>query len=504
MAGNAVLEEEVKLEAPIGLALPDLRHLVGGTARLPEEKLVTRYFDTTDRRIWGQDMTLRHRQTEDGAEGTWTLKLPHGSTGRALQRTEVTWSVPGDAIPAEAMDLLRGVIRREPLRHLTTLKTTRGRLVLRDDQGRELAELDDDLVVVVGGSRDGTQFRQVELELRDRMWNGDQVLSLLEEAGARVENRQKLAKAIDLPEPPSPGYSVDRGSTLADVLRASLRSGLDRLVAHDWRLRLALPEPTPHDIHQARVATRRLRSDLKSFGSVLDPVWHRHVRSELKWLGGVLGQLRDLDVLSDGLSDPPVAVRQRLAVQRARAAGLLAEVLEGGRYLDLVDRLHAASALLPLAAGTEDVARQPAKKALPPLVATRWRAVRRQVRRAGSDPSAVQLHQIRIKSKQLRYAAEAAAPVIGKPARRTASAAERLQTILGQHHDAVAAEVWLRDEWTGDSSFGTAHAVPPGVSFEVGRLVAEARRRQRTSRPHWPHAWTKLRHPKRRRWLSQR
>jgi CHAD domain-containing protein len=502
MAANAVLEEEVKLEAPIGLALPDLRHLVGGTVRLPEEQLVTRYFDTADRRIWGQSMTLRHRQTGDGADGTWTLKLPHGSPGIALQRTEVTWSGSGNAIPAEATDLLRGVIRREPLRQLTTLKTTRGRLMLHDDVGHDLAELDDDLVVVVGGPRDGTQFRQVELEFRDRTWNGDQVLSLLEKAGARIENNQKLAKAIDLREPP-PGYLIDKRSTLGDVLRASIRSSLDRLVAHDWRLRLALPEPTPRDIHQARVATRRLRSDLKSFGAVLDPVWLRHVRSELEWLGGVLGRVRDLDVLCDGLSEPPVAVRQRLAVQRAQAAGQLSEVLEGRRYLDLVDRLHAASEQLPLAAEAEDDARRPAKDTLPPLVAARWRAVRRQVRRAGPDPSSTQLHQIRIKSKQLRYAAEAAAPVIGKSARRTASAAEHLQTVLGKHHDAVAAEVWLRDEWTGDSPFGTTLAVPPRVSFEVGRLVAEVRRRQQTARRHWPRAWAKLRHPKRRRWMSQ-
>jgi CHAD domain-containing protein len=290
---------------------------------------------------------------------------------------------------------------------------------------------------------------------------------------------------------------------LADVVRASLRSGLDRLVVHDWQLRLALPEPKARDIHQARVATRRLRSDLKSFGAVLDPLWLRHVRSELKWLGGVLGQLRDLDVLSDGLIDPPLAVRQRLAVQRVAAARRLAEILAGRRYIDLVDRLHAASELLPLAAATVDDARQPAREALGPLVAARWNAVRKQVRRAGSDPSAAQLHRIRIKSKQFRYAAEAATPVIGKPARRTASAAEHLQTVLGRHHDAVAAEAWLREEWTGDSSIGTPFVLPPNVSFEVGRLVAEARRSQRKSRREWPDAWAKLRQPKRRRWLSR-
>jgi CHAD domain-containing protein len=503
MARNTALEEEVKLDAPIGLAIPDLRHLVGGTIRLPEEQLVTQYFDTTDHRIWRQGMTLRQRRSTDEIEGIWTLKLPHASEGRALERTEVTWAGPCDEIPTDAVNLLRGVVRRQPLHLLTTLKTTRRRLMLHDEADHELAELDDDLVVVVGGSRDGIRFRQVELELRDHAWNCDHVLRLLEKAGARVENDQKLAKAVDLPEA-SPGeFHTDQRSTLADVVRGSLHSGLDRLIVHDWQLRLAFPEPRALDVHQARVATRRLRSDLKSFGVVLDPVWVRHVRDELKWLGGALGELRDLDVLTDGLSDPPLALRQRMAVQRVQAARRLAEILAGGRYVDLLDRLHAASELLPLAAGTQDDARQPAAVALPPLVAARWRALRRQVRRADPAPSAAQLHRIRIKSKQLRYAAEAATPVIGRPARRTASAAEDLQTVLGKHHDAVAAETWLREEWTGDSSIGT-HFVSPTVSFEVGRLVSEARRRQRKAQRGWPAVWAKLRTRKRRRWLPPR
>jgi CHAD domain-containing protein len=128
--------------------------------------------------------------------------------------------------------------------------------------------------------------------------------------------------------------------------------------------------------------------------------------------------------------------------------------------------------------------------------------VRRQVRRAGPTPSATQLHRIRIKSKQLRYAAEAATPVVGKRAERTAVAAERVQTVLGAHHDAVAAETWLRNEWTSDNVASGFSTVSPGVSFEVGRLVAEARHRQRKAGGHWIRAWDKLRSKKCRSWFS--
>jgi CHAD domain-containing protein len=322
------------------------------------------------------------------------------------------------------------------------------------------------------------------------------VLRRLEKAGARPESDTKLAKAMELRHSSSSEGPMDGRSTVAELIQTSLRAGVERLLTHDWRLRLALPDPTPDDVHQARVATRRLRSDLKTFGAVLDPLWLRHVRADLKWLGAALGELRDRDVLAEGLSDAPVQIHQRLAVQRVQGAQQLGEVLASERYVNLLDRLHAGSELLPLAAGAERGAQRPASDVLPSLVSARWRAVRRRVRSAGHHPSADELHQIRIKTKQLRYAAEAAAPVIGKAARRTASAAEHIQTVLGTHHDAVAAEAWLRDEWTGD-------AISPAVSFEAGRLVAEARQRRRRSQKRWTGAWARLRNPKRRRWLPR-
>ncbi len=52
---------------------------------------------------------------------------------------------------------------------------------------------------------------------------------------------------------------------------------------------------------------------------------------------------------------------------------------------------------------------------LPVLVGAQWRKLHRQVRKAGTGPSNRQLHRIRIKAKQVRYAAEAAAPVVGGP-----------------------------------------------------------------------------------------
>lgn len=337
MGQSSTLEYEVKFEVAPELALPDLRPLVGGTVRLAEQRLVTTYFETADRRLWREGLTLRHRMTEGDEVGIWTLKLPPASDGSTLDRNELSWPAPADVVPAAVTDVLQGVLRHRRLGPLVTLETTRQRLVLHGDRETLLAELDDDHVLVVGGPRDGLQFRQVELELIEHGWEGREVIRRLEAAGARVEPAPKLAKAVDLARASSTCPTLDQRATVAASVQWSVRSDLDRLVSHDWRLRLASPGPTPRDVHQARVATRRLRSNLKTFGPVLDPVWTRHVRRDLKWLGAALGEIRDADVLAGQLNDAPELLKEKLAAQRSAACRQLEDVLESKRYLDLLD-----------------------------------------------------------------------------------------------------------------------------------------------------------------------
>ena len=313
------LEREVKFVAPMSTSLPDLRDLVGRTERLPQQLLETAYFDTADGRLWQQGLTFRFR-TIDGAEpGTWTLKLPRGVYRTALERTEMSWSGWRSEVPQEGVDIVRGLIRREPLQHLVTLETLRQRLALHDEDDGVVAELDDDAVTVVGGPRDGFRFRQVELELHGATKSiARAVTARLEETGLVREAAQKLATAMGL-ESATASPRLGRRSLISDVVRTAVSQSLDRLLEHDWRLRLALPDAVPEDVHQARVATRRLRSDLKTFRVLLDPIWVSHVRSDLKWLGSALGEVRDIDVLGK-LDDLPDELRRELA-RRARCCG---------------------------------------------------------------------------------------------------------------------------------------------------------------------------------------
>jgi inorganic triphosphatase YgiF len=367
------LEREVKFGAPLGVGLPDLRDLVSRAERLPHQQLQTAYFDTPDGLLWDQGITLRHRTTDGDGASKWTLKLPAAAGGSTLNRKEVSWAGPRNEIPRDACAIVQGLIRRQRLQQLVELESTRQRLLLHDAAGHTLAEIDDDIVTVMGGPRDGLRFRQVELELHDADTKVvRKVTARLKGVGLSPETTPKLGRAMGFPTSPATGRGLGPNSSLGDVVRAVVSEGLTRLLEHDWRLRVAVDDAAAEDIHQARVATRRLRSDLRTFDAVLDPVWVSHVRSDLKWLGSALGDVRDADVLAGQLEGAPDEIGLQLASQRGEAGKRMSAVLADDRYLLLLDRLHAATNSPPFVSGDDDIRPEDkASKLLPALVGAR-------------------------------------------------------------------------------------------------------------------------------------
>ncbi len=506
------LEREVKLAVELDFELPDPPRGLGRVERRPEQHLRTIYFDTGEFRLWRSGITLRHRLGEGSGAGIWTLKLPAPSEGPVLDRTELVWTGPSDSLPEEAVAMLRGVRRRSPLRQIVELDTTRRRLMVQDSAGVALGELDDDTVTVVGGARNTLRFRQIELELAP---GGEALvgpmLETLIRAGARQGGEQKLAKAVDLPPRSRPDLVVRaRGSVVGDLVRSSITAALCRLLDNDYLLRIDPADPPVEAVHQARVATRRLRSELKLLGPALDHHWVRRIRGELKWLGGVLGSVRDDDVLApllegdgDGSAfdgDGRRDLRSMLDEQRRVHCRNLAAALASDQYLILLDQLDEAGQHPPLDGRRSDAGRRPAlayrpaRHILPELVGQRWRSLRTVIREAGRHPGDHELHLMRIRAKELRYAAETAAPVVGRPARRMAAAAEEAQNVLGAHQDAVCAEQWLRNR----AMEGTLAA-----SYSSGRLGAEQARSRRKLRRRWRSVWRELDRKQLRRWLPK-
>ena len=125
---------------------------------------------------------------------------------------------------------------------------------------------------------------------------------------------------------------------------------------------------------------------------------------------------------------PRAELRATLQAQRDAVSGELVSALSGERYLNLLDRLDAAArrhhswtGRRSSPAGLFEPASPPGS-VLPELGGLEWRALRRKLGKLGCHPTDHELHRTRIRAKQLRYAAEAAGPVMGRPARRTAAA----------------------------------------------------------------------------------
>jgi CHAD domain-containing protein len=241
-----------------------------------------------------------------------------------------------------------------------------------------------------------------------------------------------------------------------------------------------------------------MRSDLRTFRRALDTGWDESLREDLEWLGDLLGAVRDADVLLarlqgrvDDLPDTDHAAGDRLLdVLRAERATARDELLAGmrsDRYLDLIERLLAASRAVPVSADGADFELE-----LGDLAAKPWKKLRRAVHDLDDDPPDPALHAVRIRAKRARYAAEAVASALGKEAKQFAVAVADLQDLLGEHQDAVVAGRWLREHVpAGDG----------GAAFVAGQLVLVEADAADRSRDEWPAAWAAAKHPKLRRWM---
>ncbi|MYW11522.1 CHAD domain-containing protein, partial [Streptomyces sp. SID2563] len=85
----------------------------------------------------------------------------------------------------------------------------------------------------------------------------------------------------------------DEPRTAGDHVLRYVRHQAEAIVALDPAVRRGLPD----SVHRMRVATRRLRSALRTYRRVLDREATRPLGTELKWLAGELGVDRDQEVL---------------------------------------------------------------------------------------------------------------------------------------------------------------------------------------------------------------
>ncbi|MFC4912407.1 CHAD domain-containing protein [Actinomadura gamaensis] len=499
------LEIERKYDAAADFDLPDLSGLPGvaGVRDTAPVRLHAAYFDTGDLRLAARGITLRRRR--GGADAGWHLKLP-AADGRLEVRAPLGRA---RAVPARLASLVAAYTRGEPLRHIATLDTDRRVTVLLDEDGAPLAEVADDRVVgtVVHdtGRNSGTgseteitpgasRWREVEVELV----NGPPTLlkaarKRLRKAGARDSaSSSKLGRLLDgvrgLPAPRKPPPAED-GQSAGDVVLRQLHAQVETLLRLDPEARRG----TDDAVHQMRVAARRTRAVLRAYAPLFDTERTRPIEDELKWLGGVLGEVRDLEVLRmrlaarvaelDGparpeplgpgtlvrVDDPVPRVPswlEDLARQERAAYRRMNATLRESRYFALLDALEDLVADPPLTAR----ARRPAAEEMPALLKrSRKRLVRERAALDGRPEDVESArHDVRKAAKRVRYAAETAVPVLGAEAGRTARDAKAVQSALGDHMDALI--TMRRIERIA------ARVRDPAEAFALGRIHGVERR----------------------------
>lgn len=499
------IEREMKLAAPEDFQLPSMEGVIPGlSAGSPTYlDLDATYFDTPDLALARAGATLRYRRGEPGPP--WTLKLPERIDRSTLTRRELRFDGTPDIVPDNARDLVRAYVRCRQLEPVARLHTRRTLVSLRDSDGSQAAELVDDIVSAFEGQHQIATFHEVELELTDGVPHPRRLqraaLKRLSAAGCQADTpRPKLVRALGerASAPPDVTISpIGANPSVVELIRHALSASVDRLLSHDAGVRLG---DDPEDVHQFRVAARTLRSNLKTFGPVLDRDWAGRLRAELGWLGTEAGGVRDLDVLGQrlrhrgaDLTDEDATglaiLLDQIAEQRDQARTQLLVALRSDRYDRLIDALI-EGARTPVMS-PEVPADAPARRFL-------RRAARRQVRRldrtvatVSRPPTDTDLHLIRIQAKRTRYAIEAARPVIGRPAVEHAAALARLQDILGDLHDSIVAVQWLRN---------TAATEPAGA-LVAGQFIAAEGADQSRLRGQVKGAWRTVAAKPLRRWL---
>lgn len=498
-----VPETELELKFEVGGTFEPPAQLHEGGVESVDEleplELKATYYDTADLRLARSGTTLRHRTGDREGPG-WQLKLPApGRDGAGGFEHRMTGSA--NHIPAQARRLVTALARSEQLVAVGRLRTRRRGWSLKDAAGRELAELVEDNVSVMRKRRVVDMFHEVELEAKtDDLADLEGIAEALKASGAVPSAgvpkivRALGARALAPPDASGPS-SISARDPAGVAVQAALATGVQRVIVNDSRARLGHAE----GVHQMRVAARRLRSDLRTFGPLLQPGWAEPIIGELRSLGNVLGEVRDLDVLQANLLSSAVGLERELEplwaelrLRHGAASARLGETLEGVPYKDLLERLTEAAHAPALMEG----AGAPCEEVLPPLVAATWKELEKRAKQVGRRSSDADLHKVRIRAKRTRYAAEAVAPALGPrkaEAAKFADLAAALQNVLGRHHDAVVA--------TGVVA-ATAAAGDRGFCLAAGRLIERQLAVAAAARSELKPVWSKLDRKKRRSWLS--
>ncbi|MDT4930896.1 MAG: hypothetical protein QOF92_3763 [Pseudonocardiales bacterium] len=403
--------------------LPELESPVvpkGGRVDVASEHESRTYYDTAagDLRAVGARL-LR----TDGTGASWTLRF-----------ADLVITVPptGRTVPVELRELLLGIRAGAALRLDRRVDSDRTTWAVREGECAEVGEVADvvERIAEVGDALAVTERRRVEVS----GWDGPFL-----KATAKWLTK---AGAVAAPEPVEAAEPADSGGTVGAALHYFLRAQHDAILRGDLALRRG-----EDAVHDTRVAIRTVRSALRIV-DVVDADRTAILDAELAWMSGVLGAVRDLQVLRVHLrrsvrdladrvplDDSAALIERGLDEREAAARASLAAAMASRRYFALLRTVREWRDDPPFTAAADEPEERLAR-----YVRAAEGQVEKRLKRAHDDEG---LHRARKAAKRARYVATFAATVIGNQS-KTIKRAKRLQKLLGDHQDCVVATEFLR------------------------------------------------------------
>ena len=453
----------------------------------PEEKITDTYYDADNWRFYRAGYALRVRKVKGGAEATMKSLSP--AEGEVRRRREITEPLKDDKpgalgkAPGPVGERARSLLGEREPRAMFEVRTRRRKFALLLENpagGKEDGDQDNEVrigevvldssEVPLDGGRESARLSRVEVEAGsgtaltpDLRGFVDEMRGALGLKPATLSKFETGLYAAGL----SPDGDTDVGPvgigpsmTLGGVAFAVLRRQFAEMRAHEPGTRLG---EDPEELHDMRVATRRMRAAMKVFEGAL-PERAKWLREELRWLAGMLGDVRDLDVqiegleawrdgdvVGDGLGSSLGKIFGVLEKRRAERRGSMLEALDGERYGRLEESFGEMLRRGPGAerelgrAGGHPAEDGPVTAAAPALISARYRKWRKRAKGLDESSPPDDFHDVRKKGKKLRYALEFVSEVYGEPVADLVSPLKKVQDSLGDHQDAVVAAETLRE-----------------------------------------------------------
>jgi triphosphatase len=453
------------------------------------------YYDTQDWRFFRAGYALRVRRDGESAEATMKARVP--AEGGLRRRREISEPLEGvetlKGIPGPVGERARRLAGTADLRPLFEVRTRRRTFALRtetpfsgeivedtsgnirrqnSEQDAIVAEIALDVSEIFANGGASTHLSRIEVEvgsdaaIHDGV--GDFVQVLREALKLRPTRRSKFRTGLSVAGL-SPEVAPDLGPTKIDatmscgeVAFAILRRHFAAMMAHEPGVRLG---EDPEELHDMRGVTRRLRAALKLYSDALPKRSERYER-DLRWVGGALGEVRDLDVHLQRLSEEAASrngevleeVVSLLRERRVEARRGMLEALDSNRYERLIANFSAT-----LRRGRSPSPTAPILEAAPNLVRDRYKKVRKSSNTLSEDSPPEHFHELRKKGKRLRYAWEPLQEIYGKPAQKMVKLLKNMQDDLGDHQDLIVAAGLMEE-------LGSAGDRPPQDAFSMGSM----------------------------------